>query len=354
MTDYETISAQLRSEPRRWLVTGCAGFIGSNLVQRLLELGQTVVGLDNFSTGHQRNLDDVRAAVGEEAWGSFRLMRGDIRDLDTCQQACAGADVVLHQAALGSVPRSIDDPLVSHQSNVDGFVNMLIAARDAGVRRFVYAASSSTYGDSPGLPKVEDVIGRPLSPYAVTKLVNELYAGVFERTYGLATVGLRYFNVFGPRQDPDGPYAAVIPCWVGALLSGQGCAINGDGLTSRDFCFVDNVVQANLLAGCVEGEGVTDQVYNVALGQSTTLNELFEMIRAGLAPYLPAGAATTPTYGPFRPGDVRHSLADISKIQTRLGYRPEYVVREGLRRALPWYAESLYGRTLEPKPSAAA
>jgi UDP-N-acetylglucosamine 4-epimerase len=329
--------AALRQDPRTWLVTGAAGFIGSNLLERLLRLGQNVVGLDNFATGYRRNLEEARAA-SEGNGGSFRFIEGDVRDLDTCRAACEGVDVVLHQAALGSVPRSIDDPLASHSINVDGFVHMLLASRDAGVKRFVYAASSSTYGDHPSLTKQEDAIGRPLSPYAVTKYVNELYAGVFQRTYGIETVGLRYFNVFGRRQDPSGAYAAVIPCWIGRLLRGLPCAVNGDGETSRDFCYVDNVVQANLLAATA-GPEATDQVYNVARGERTTLNQLFELLRAGLAARRPEIAWARPEYGPFRSGDVRHSLADISRARTLLGYEPTHSVQEGLEEALDWYVE---------------
>jgi UDP-N-acetylglucosamine 4-epimerase len=319
-------------------VTGAAGFIGSNLAQGLLELGQTVVGLDNFSTGYRHNLDDVRSCVGDAAWSRFRFIEGDIRDLETCRRACAGVDYVLHQAALGSVPRSLEDPVTSNASNVTGTLHMLVAARDSGVLRFVYAASSSTYGDHAALPKVEDRIGRPLSPYAVTKFVSELYAGVFQRSYGLQTIGLRYFNVFGRRQDPNGAYAAVIPRWVGNLLGGQACRLYGDGETSRDFCYIDNVVQANLLAATATDVGVTDQVYNVACGESTTLNELFRMIRDGLVAHRPEVGAVEPVYDSFRPGDVRHSLADISKARSRLGYSPRFSVADGLRRVLAWYA----------------
>jgi UDP-N-acetylglucosamine 4-epimerase len=340
---YSELQARLRGEPRRWLVTGCAGFIGSNLVEQLLRLGQAVVGLDNFSTGHRHNLEDVAAQVGEGAWGRFSFREGDIRDLETCRSVCEGVDYVLHQAALGSVPRSIEDPIATNQSNVDGFLHMLVAARDAGVKRFVYAASSSTYGDHPGLPKVEDRIGRPLSPYAVTKYVNELYAEVFQRTYGLESVGLRYFNVFGRRQDPEGAYAAVIPRWVGTLLEGGACRINGDGETSRDFCYIDNVVQVNLLAATAEGEGVTGEVYNVAVGDRTTLNELYGWIRDGLARYRPELAGREPVHGDFRAGDVRHSQADVSKARQRLGYEPSHTVRQGLDEALQWYAETLGG-----------
>lgn len=348
MEGFESVVSRLREEPRRWLVTGCAGFIGSNLVEQLLGLGQHVVGLDNFATGHRRNLDDVRHIVGDEGWSRFRFVEGDIRSLDVCREACAGVEVVLHQAALGSVPLSVDDPLTANQVNVDGFLHMLVAARDAGVRRFVYAASSAAYGDDPQQAKVEDSVGRPLSPYAVTKYVNELYAGVFERTYGLGTVGLRYFNVFGPRQDPEGAYAAVIPRWVGELLSGRRCVILGDGETSRDFCYVGDVVQANLLAAFATGEGVTGEVYNVAFGERTTLNQLFGMIRDSLVPYRPEVAGARPEYGDFRAGDIRHSQADISKARTRLGYRPEHTPRSGLAKALPWYAENVGTGAAEP------
>lgn len=336
-------SALLDELPRtshRWLVTGVAGFIGSNLLEQLLRLGQEVVGLDNLSTGHAHNLEDVRAAVGDELWGRFRFMEADIRDPDACVAACEGMDFVLHQAALGSVPRSLADPIRTNASNIDGFLNMLVAARDAHVRRFVYAASSSTYGDHPGLPKVEDTIGRPLSPYAVTKYVNELYASVFSRSYGMRTVGLRYFNVFGRRQDPDGAYAAVIPKWVAALLEGRECVIHGDGETSRDFCYIDNVLQANVLAALADDDLEGDEVFNVAVGERTTLTQLFGYIRDGLARRFPEIADARPHYGEFRSGDVRHSQADISKISRCLGYSPTHSVREGLDAALEWYAQT--------------
>jgi UDP-N-acetylglucosamine 4-epimerase len=341
MNRYRQLQDELRASPRTWLVTGCAGFIGSNLLERLLELGQYVIGLDNFSTGHRHNLEDVRACVGEEAWDRFTFVEGDIRDLDTCRQVCARAEYVLHQAALGSVPRSIADPVATNASNVTGFLHMLVAARDAGVKRFVYAASSSTYGDHPELPKVEDRIGRPLSPYAVTKYTNELYARVFEDVYGLETVGLRYFNVFGRRQDPNGAYAAVIPRWIGQLLSGAQCTINGDGETSRDFCHIENALQANLLAATVTDAGVTGEVYNVAVGERTTLNELFGALRQGLSDLHPELAAVEPRHGDFRPGDVRHSLADLSKARERLGYDPAVRVREGLVSTLRWHSSRL-------------
>lgn len=337
----ERARAALRGEPRTWLVTGAAGFIGSNLVEHLLESGQSVVGLDDFSTGHQRNLDDVRDAVGPAAWDRFRFVAGDISELGPCQAGCDGVDIVLHQAARGSVPRSIEDPIATNRSNITGFLNMLVAARDAGVGRFVYACSSSTYGDHPGLPKVEDQIGQQLSPYAVTKYVNELYANVFQRTYGLETVGLRYFNVFGRRQDPDGAYAAAIPKWIALMLQGEPCQIYGDGETSRDFCYIENVLQANILAATVADASATGEVYNVACGERTTLNELFLIIRDALAAHQPFLADIQPDYAPFREGDVRHSLADISKAADRLGYVPEFRVGEGLGRALGWYMAAL-------------
>lgn len=344
-TPFSQLQDDLRARPRRWLVTGAAGFIGSNLVEALLRLNQEVVGLDNFATGHQRNLDEVRSLVSAEEWSRFRFLERDIRDISACHEACKGVDIVLHNAALGSVPRSIEDPLATDATNSMGALNMMVAARDAKVQRFVYAASSSTYGDHPGLPKVEDTIGKPLSPYAVTKYVNELYADVFGRCYGLQTVGLRYFNVFGPRQDPDGAYAAVIPRWLKALLIQEDVIINGDGETSRDFCFVDNVVQANLLAGTTEKADAFNQVYNVAVGGRTTLNELFGMLRDALEPTQgDAVRGKTPQYGPFRAGDVRHSQADISKISQLLGYQPTHSVAEGIQSAIGWYIDHLAPR----------
>jgi UDP-N-acetylglucosamine 4-epimerase len=341
VSEIERARATLRATPLRWLVTGSAGFIGSHLVEALLELDQTVVGLDNFATGHRRNVEEVRAAARPERWARHRFVEGDIRDADACRHACRGVDVVLHQAALGSVPRSIADPAATNATNVDGFLNMLIAARDAGVRRFVYAASSSTYGDHEALPKVEDAIGRPLSPYAVTKLVNELYAEVFARCYGFHSIGLRYFNVFGARQDPDGAYAAVIPRWIRAMLSGDEVVVNGDGQTSRDFCYVDNAVQANLLAAVVEGSGAIDQVYNVAVDERTSLNQLFAMLRDAIAARHPDAAAAVPVHRDFRPGDVRHSQADIGKARRLLGYEPTHRVAEGIAAAIPWYLAHL-------------
>ena len=337
------VRAELAANPRRWLVTGSAGFIGSHLVENLLALDQTVVGLDNFATGHRRNVDDVEASVTAAQRTRHRFVEGDIRDLATCRDACRGVDVVLHQAALGSVPRSLADPITTNATNVDGFLNLLVAARDAGVSRFVYAASSSTYGDHPALPKIEDVIGRPLSPYAVTKLVNELYADVFARCYGLQTIGLRYFNVFGERQDPEGAYAAVIPRWVRALLTGEEVVINGDGETSRDFCYVGNAVQANLLAAATTDVAATNQIYNVAVDDRTSLNRLFEMLRDELARDLPAVRGRVPIHRDFRPGDVRHSQADIGKARRLLGYEPAHRLAEGLRIAMPWYV-ARFGR----------
>jgi UDP-N-acetylglucosamine 4-epimerase len=338
---YESLKTELAAQPRRWLVTGAAGFIGSNLVSALLGFDQMVVGLDNLSTGWKRNLEQVKASVKPRQWAQFTFREGDIRDLATCQEACRGLDYVLHQAALCSVPRSINDPISANASNVTGFVNMLVAARDQKVKRVVYAASSSTYGDHPGLPKTEDVIGRPLSPYAVTKYVNELYADVFGRCYGLGTVGLRYFNVFGPRQDPDGAYAAVIPRWVAAMIKNEPTYINGDGETTRDFCYIANVVQANLLAATTTNQEAAGQVCNVALGNRTTLNQLFEMLRQRLLPTYPHLQSYKPVYQDFRTGDVRHSQADISKARRLLGYEPAYSVEQGLDEALEWYKQNV-------------
>lgn len=334
---YDAVRAELRAQPRRWLVTGAAGFIGSNLVETLLTLDQQVTGLDNFATGHRRNLDEVLHDVGAERAARFTLVEGDITRLADCERGCVGVDFVLHQAALGSVPRSLENPIGTNAANIDGFVNMLVAARDARVRRFVYAASSSTYGDHPALPKVEEQIGRPLSPYAVTKLVNELYAEVFARCYGLPTIGLRYFNVFGKRQDPDGAYAAVIPKWIAALLADASVAINGDGETTRDFCFVDNAVQANLLAATASDPASLNQIYNVAVGGRTSLNEVYAKLKAALQVHAPQVATHRPTYRDFRAGDVRHSQADIGKAARLLGYAPSHDLDAGLAAAMPWY-----------------
>ena len=335
-TRYATVLAHLSAEPKRWLVTGAAGFIGSHLLEKLLKLDQIVIGLDNLSTGRHSNLAAVRKHVSETQWSRLRFIHGDICDVDVCQKALrcedgVAVDFVLHQAALGSVPRSIDDPIATNASNITGFLNILSSSQKAGVRSFTYAASSSTYGDHPGLPKVEETIGRPLSPYAVTKYVNELYAEVFARTYGFKSIGLRYFNVFGARQDPNGAYAAVIPKWIDACLSGKPIVINGDGQTSRDFCYVDNVVQANLLAALADDEN-KNEVYNVAVGDSTTLKELFAAIQTQLA-----CAQAQPVYGEFRQGDVRHSKADISKARDRLGYQPAYTFQAGITETVAAY-----------------
>lgn len=359
---YTQLKARLAAEQHTWLVTGVAGFIGSNLLETLLKLNQHVVGLDNFATGHQRNLDEVQSLVTADQWANFNFIQGDIRNLDDCRRAMSysprpqageGAgdregegesfpvEYVLHQAALGSVPRSVEDPITTNSVNIDGYLNMLVASRDAKVKRFVYAASSSTYGDHPGLPKVEDKIGKPLSPYAVTKYVNELYADVFARTYGFNTIGLRYFNVFGPRQDPHGAYAAVIPKWIASMIKGEPVYINGDGETSRDFCFIENVRQINLLAATSENPDAANQVYNVAVGDRTTLNQLYEQLNVNLLPSYPHLQGVQPVYRDFRAGDVRHSLADISKANARLGYQPTHRIGEGLKIAMSWYVRHL-------------
>ncbi len=335
--NYPDLRESLRAAPRTWVVTGAAGFIGSNLVEALLSLDQTVVGLDNFSTGHQRNLDQIESRVTQAQRGRLRFRRGDVRDLGDCRSVCEGAEVILHQAALGSVPRSIEDPVATHASNITGSLNMLVAARDAGVPRYVYAASSSTYGDHPGLPKVEDIIGKPLSPYAVSKYAAELYADVFSRCYGYHGIGLRYFNVFGRRQDPQGAYAAVIPKWIAGMIRGEPLHMNGDGETSRDFCYVENVIQANLLAATAADPLANNQIYNVAVGERTTLNELFAAIRSCLLPHYPQLAECVPIYRQFRAGDVRHSLADIGKAQRLLGYAPTHRIEQGLVEAIEWY-----------------
>jgi len=340
MTRYETLLKTLPASPKTWLVTGVAGFIGSNLLETLLRLNQHVVGLDSFATGHQRNLDEVKNIVLPEQWARFRFIEGDIRVLEDCNRACEDVDYVLHQAALGSVPRSLNDPITTNGTNIDGFLNMLVAARDAKVKSFTYAASSSTYGDHPGLPKVEDVIGKPLSPYAVTKYVNELYADVFARCYGFDTIGLRYFNVFGKRQDPNGAYAAVIPKWAASMIKNEEVFINGDGETSRDFCFIENTVQANILAATTVEKSARNQVYNVAVSGRTDLNMLFSALRKSLSA---SGISyeKSPVYRDFRAGDVRHSQADIGKIQKMLDYAPKYNIEQGIAKAMPWYVEFL-------------
>lgn len=342
MTHYEEVKIQLLSKQYTWLITGCAGFIGSNLLEHLLLLNQKVVGLDNFSTGYKKNLDEVKSQVSSEQWLNFTFFKGDIRNFDHCSEVVKDVDFILHQAALGSVPRSIADPITSNASNVTGFLNMLTAAKEENVKTFVYAASSSTYGDHPALPKVEDNIGKPLSPYAVTKYVNELYADVFGKIYGLKSIGLRYFNVFGKRQDPDGAYAAVIPKWTAAMIKDQDLFINGDGETSRDFCFVENAVQANILAA-MSSEEAKNNVFNVAVGDRTTLNSLFSSISAALGAN-DIGYSKSAIYRDFRAGDVRHSQADITKARDLLGYEPEYKIVDGISKAMPWYVSQLMTR----------
>jgi UDP-N-acetylglucosamine/UDP-N-acetylgalactosamine 4-epimerase len=345
ITKYEKLQEHLINNQKTWLITGVAGFIGSNLLEKLLTLNQKVVGLDNFDTGHQYNIDqaieDANKVTSKDLNANFKFINGDIRDLDNCKQACNGVDYVLHQAALGSVPRSIEDPINTNRANIDGFLNMLVASKDANVKSFVYAASSSTYGDHPDLPKVEDKIGNPLSPYAVTKVVNELYASVFAKTYNFKTIGLRYFNIFGKRQDPNGAYAAVIPKWVAAILNKDDVLINGDGETSRDFCYIDNTVQMNLLAATTDNDKATDQVYNVALNDRTSLNKLYQMIEDRLIQRVVGLEKKEPVYKDFRAGDVRHSQANIDKAQTLLSYQPKYMISEGMDEAMDWYVDSL-------------
>ncbi|HEX5220609.1 MAG TPA: SDR family oxidoreductase [Verrucomicrobiae bacterium] len=341
MARFGELQQGLRAAPKTWLVTGVAGFIGSNLLEALLKLDQRVVGLDSFATGKAGNLQQVQSLVSATQWANFKFLEGSICDFETCQQACVGVDYVLHQAALGSVPRSIEQPLATHQANVTGFVQMLEAARLARVSRFVYASSSSVYGDHPALPKVEDQLGQVLSPYAATKLINEVYAQSYAIAYGFGSVGLRYFNVFGPRQDPDGAYAAVIPKWIAALLRQEPVQINGDGETSRDFCYVENVVQANLLAATVADSRAVNQVYNIAVGERTTLNELFQLLHDGLRRLDPQLPKQKPVYRDFRAGDVRHSLADISKAKQLLGYEPIQRARDGLASAMAWYRRNV-------------
>jgi UDP-N-acetylglucosamine 4-epimerase len=337
MNNYHQIQEDLINNPRKWLVTGVAGFIGSNILRSLLKLKQNVVGLDNFATGHQHNLDLIRKEFSKEAQGNFKFIEGDILDIEVCKDSTKDIDIVLHQAALGSVPRSIKDPITSNNVNIQGFLNMITSARDSGVKSFVYAASSSTYGDHPDLPKVEERIGRPLSPYAVTKFVNELYAEVFHRTYGFNSIGLRYFNVFGPSQDPNGAYAAVVPKWIESIKRNEIVTINGDGKTSRDFCFVENAVQANILAATVTNENAKNQIYNVAVGDQTSLIELHKKIQDAFKKNNSTVDYKDPNFGEFREGDVKHSLADISKAHKLLGYQPEYKVTEGIEKTVSWY-----------------
>ena len=341
MKTIDDIKRQLVKKTRRWLVTGVAGFIGSNILENLLRLKQQVVGLDNFSTGKRENLSDVHGKVTKEEWNRFRLIEGDIRDLSTCREACRDVDTVLHQAALGSVPRSIENPLLCNENNVTGTLNILQAAGEHKVKRLIYASSSAVYGDHPGLPKVEETIGAPLSPYAVTKYVNELYAGIFSTLYEVETIGLRYFNVFGPRQDPAGAYAAVIPCWIAAMIKGEEIRINGTGETSRDFCYVDNVVQANLLAATTDSPAAVGQVFNTALNERTTLNELFVKLQERLIPRFGHLRECRPLYLDFRKGDVLHSQADIGKAKRLLGYEPTHDIDKGLDEALDWYIQNV-------------
>jgi len=339
MKKYQDTLNSITQNPKTWLITGVAGFIGSNLLEQLLELNQHVVGLDNFATGHQSNIDDVQQLVSDSQWDNFTFIEGDICNLEDCRRALIGIDHVLHQAALGSVPRSVNDPIATNLTNISGFLNMLVSARDAEVESFTYAASSSTYGSHPALPKVEDQIGKPLSPYAVTKYVNEVYADVFAKNYGFNAIGLRYFNVFGKRQDPNGAYAAVIPRWISSMILDEELSINGDGETSRDFCFIENAIQANLLAATAD-DGAKNEVYNVAVGDRTTLNELF----VGLKVALKANGISykkAPMHQDFRVGDVRHSQADISKAAKKLGYIPEYKIHDGITKAMPWYVKRL-------------
>jgi UDP-N-acetylglucosamine/UDP-N-acetylgalactosamine 4-epimerase len=345
MTKYEQLQEHLKDNQSTWLVTGVAGFIGSNLLEKLLILNQKVVGLDNFATGYQHNIDqaiqDANNATGKDLSSNFKFINGDIREVEDCKQVCDGVDYVLHQAALGSVPRSIEDPINTNRVNIDGFLNMLVASKDANIKRFVYAASSSTYGDHPDLPKVENKIGNPLSPYAVTKVINELYANVFAKTYGFKTIGLRYFNIFGKRQDPNGAYAAVIPKWVSAILNKDDVYINGDGETSRDFCYIDNTVQMNLLAATTDNDESIDQVYNVALNDRTSLNKLYQMIEERLIQRMQGLEKKEPIYQDFRAGDVRHSQANIDKAKKLLGYQPKYKISTGLDKAMDWYVDVL-------------
>ena len=338
---YENIKQELLNNPKIWLITGCAGFIGSNLLETLLKLNQKVIGLDNFSTGHQHNLDDVKNCVSNEQWKNFSFIKGDISDYDTCDIACKNVDIILNQAALGSVPRSIDNPVISNNSNVTGFLNILTAAKENGVKRFVYASSSSVYGDSVELPKVEERTGSLLSPYAVTKYVNELYMGVFYKCYGFESIGLRYFNVFGRRQDPNGAYAAVMPKWISSILNGEDVFINGDGETSRDFTYIDNVIQANILAGTTTNKEAFAQAFNTAAGGRETLNNLYNAITNGIKEKLPELEVKEAIYRDFRAGDIRHSNANINKAKELLGYEPTHTLETGLQESIAWYIENL-------------
>jgi len=338
---FDDVKAELGKVPKKWLITGVAGFIGSNLLESLLELDQTVVGMDNFITGYPNNLDDVEKTVGPAKWGKFEFIQGDIRNSQDCRRACSGVDYVLHQAALGSVPRSIDDPITTNTCNVDGFLQMLVASMEARVKRFVFASSSSVYGDCERLPKVEDEIGSALSPYAASKLMDEIYAEVFARVYDFNWIGLRYFNVFGKRQDPRGAYAAVIPCWIHALMNRQTPVVNGDGETSRDFCYIKDVVQGNILAALSDRPRAINKTYNIACGNRTTLNQLLKLIKNSLSPHMPWTAGMEAEYGPFRKGDVQHSLADISRARQLLGYKPQYNVADGMEESIEWYVQTM-------------
>jgi UDP-N-acetylglucosamine/UDP-N-acetylgalactosamine 4-epimerase len=347
MDNYIKLTKELEHNPKIWLITGVAGFIGSNLLETLLKLGQKVVGLDNFSTGHKHNLLKVSELVNEDQWNSFYLINGDIRNIEDCNKSMnhpklGAVDYVLHHAAIGSVPRSIEDPSTTNDVNITGFLNMILASRDAKIKRFVYAASSSTYGDDQDLPKVEDKIGKPLSPYAVTKYVNEIYADVFARNYDFSSIGLRYFNVFGARQDPNGAYAAVIPNWIASMIKGEDIYINGNGETSRDFCYIDNAIQANLLSATTENNNAINQVFNVAFGEQTSLNVLFKIIQNELKINYDNISKIKPIYCEFRTGDVLHSLADISKASNLLRYTPSHSIKKGLNETIRWYIRDLH------------
>ena len=342
--NYKEVKKQLQEKPKNWLITGVAGFIGSNLLEELLKLNQKVIALDNFATGHRYNLDQVKQAVSKEQWENFTFVEGDMTDFSTCHSVTKDVDVVLHQAALGSVPRSIDNPIVTNHANITGFLNMITAAKDNGVKRFVYASSSSVYGDSQELPKVEEKTGNVLSPYAVTKATNELYANVFHLQYGMETIGLRYFNVFGKRQDPNGAYAAVMPKWIAQMLSNEDVYINGDGETSRDFTYIDNVVQMNIMSGTTTNENAFGQAYNTAAGGRETLNNLFTAIKSGLESNVENLDVPNPIYRDFRAGDIRHSNANIDKAKNSIGYNPTHTLEEGLVESIEWYINDIKGR----------
>lgn len=347
MKNFEEISSYLKKNQHTWLITGVAGFIGSNLLEALLKLNQKVVGFDNFDTGYQHNINEAisDAAISlkstqAEVSKNFKFINGDIRILNDCINACKKIEYVLHHAAIGSVPRSIQDPIYTNKANIDGFLNMLVSANEAKVKMFVYAASSSTYGDSKELPKIEDRIGKPISPYAVTKLVNELYADVFNSVYGFNSIGLRYFNIFGKRQDPNGAYAAVIPQWINRILNNQSIYINGNGKNSRDFCYVENVIQINILSALSENKNSHNEVYNVAFNDRTSLNRLHDLINSELLKKLPNLDSNKPIYREPRAGDIMHSLADISKAEKMLNYKPEYNIEHGLNLTIDWFIKN--------------